>query len=171
MSHDVAAYSSLGFPVSDVSFAAEWQRYSRVEQVFPTDPISLMEPRVLADTVKFLLSIPVTSADVERMPSYIGGYQNSQWGVHKRPFFSLLIFVLLFFVTRYRKACSCGPSAWLALWTPSCGCLFLMTPTAWHACLCSTSTLKAAFSRSSLVQYLLFDNSVITDISEIIGSC
>lgn len=73
LNHDVANLSSLPLPTQNDAFAAEWQRYCRVEHVFPSDPASLWDfwakhVGVLADCAKFLISVPVTSADVEPVP-------------------------------------------------------------------------------------------------------
>ena len=70
LNHDVANLSSLPLPTQNDAFAAEWQRYFRVEHV---DPASLWDfwakhVGVLADCAKFLISVPVTSADVEPVP-------------------------------------------------------------------------------------------------------
>ena len=73
LSHDVSQYPSLSLPTESEGFAAEWQRYCRVEQVFPDSPTDLAaywskHNGVLANAAKFLLSVPVASADVEHMP-------------------------------------------------------------------------------------------------------
>ena len=41
LNHDVANLSSLPLPTQNDAFAAEWQRYCRVEHVFPSDPATL----------------------------------------------------------------------------------------------------------------------------------
>jgi hypothetical protein len=73
MSHSENDYPMLRLPVNDPKFAADWQKYCRVENVHPPDPADLMaywskHTGALADAAKFLLSVPLTSADVEPMP-------------------------------------------------------------------------------------------------------
>ena len=72
LSPDVSRVPTLSLPTENDAFA-EWQRYCRVVDVFPSDPASLWEywskhSGVLADCAKFLISVPVTSADVEPVP-------------------------------------------------------------------------------------------------------
>lgn len=66
-------YPMLRFPVENKDFHTEWQKYCRVEKVHPANPTDLAtywskHTGVLADVAKFLLAVPVTSADVETKP-------------------------------------------------------------------------------------------------------
>eukprot|EP00667_Euglena_gracilis_P016498 EG_transcript_17274 len=70
-------YPILGLPVAHKDFAAGWGKYYRVERIYPSNPEELMafwsrHQGVLAETAKLLLSVPVTSADVERSFSLAG---------------------------------------------------------------------------------------------------
>ena len=77
MSHDISDYEVLGLPTAHADFMPAWRKYCRTEVKKEFDATHVAEfwgshAGVLADSARFLINVPPTSADVERSFSLMG---------------------------------------------------------------------------------------------------